>query len=150
MGLTLSCASLLLSSPLLLYGQAYLHITSLTKIATTHAIWSPFWGIPRGSQLSLLVSPTNFVLRTKLENRGHPCYFPNLRKIPISNEALNMAPSGLHKAPAASITNSTETLSYPADLEHFNFLISFSIVLGSTGVKFETGGCGRPSINYVC
>ena len=48
-------------------------------------------------------------------------------KIPISNEELNMAASGLHKIPAASLTSFTETLSYPADLEHFNSLISFSV-----------------------
>ena len=54
-------------------------------------------------------------------------------KIPYSNEDLNMAASGLHKISAASLTNFTETLSCPADLEHFNFLISFSIVLGSIG-----------------
>ena len=54
-------------------------------------------------------------------------------KIPISNEELNMAARGLQKIPAASFTNNfTETLSYPADLEHFNFLIPFSICFWGT------------------
>ena len=53
-------------------------------------------------------------------------------KIPISNEELIMTASGLHRIPAASLTNCTETLSYHADLEQFNFLISFSIMLGLT------------------
>ena len=44
-----------------------------------------------------------------------------------------MAASGLQKIPATSFTNCTETLSYPAGLEHFSFLVSFSLLLGSSG-----------------
>ena len=49
------------------------------------------------------------------------------------NVELNIAASGVLKVPAASFSNFTRTFSYPADLEHFNFFISFSIALGSTG-----------------
>ena len=60
-----------------------------------------------------------------------------------------MAATGLHKIPAASFTNFTETLSCPADLEHFNFLIFFSIVLGSTGKNSKGGAMEGPlSITY--
>ena len=48
-------------------------------------------------------------------------------KIPFLNEELNIAASGLHKISAASFTNCTEILSKPADLLHFNLLISISI-----------------------
>ena len=68
-------------------------------------------------------------------------------KITFSNEELNMAASGLHKISAASLTNFTETLSYPADLEHFNFLISFSIVLGSIGSPCFLGVCIQAILN---
>ena len=65
LGLTLSCASFLLFRSLILDGQADLHITSAKQIVTKHAIWSPFWGIPRGSQLSLFVSPNNLALNAR-------------------------------------------------------------------------------------
>ena len=47
-------------------------------------------------------------------------------KIPILNKELNIAVSSLHKSFAASFTNCTEILSYPADLLYFNSYISFS------------------------
>ena len=68
-------------------------------------------------------------------------------KIPISNEELNMAASGLHKIPAASLTNFTETLSYPADLEHFQLFDFFFDSAWINRMKFETRGCRRPFIN---
>ena len=54
-------------------------------------------------------------------------------KVPISNEELNIAVNGLLKILAASFSNFTEILSYPADLEHFSFFISFYMVFGPTG-----------------
>ena len=54
-------------------------------------------------------------------------HFPTCQeKILVSNEELNMAAcSLLHKIPAASFTNFTENLSYPAYYEYTSFLFLF-------------------------
>ena len=50
--------------------------------------------------------------------------------MPLLKEALNIIASGSDKISAASLTSLADILSYPADLEHFKFFISLSVVLG--------------------
>ena len=51
-------------------------------------------------------------------------------KMPLLKDTLNIISSGLDKISAASLTSLTDILSFSADLEHFKFFISLSIVLG--------------------
>ena len=54
-------------------------------------------------------------------------------KIRISNDEFNISASGLFKTHDAPCTNFTETLKYPADVEHFHLLVSFSTVFRLLG-----------------
>ena len=70
-------------------------------------------------------------------------------KTPLSREELKIAASGLDKISAASFASLTGILSCPAALEHFNLLISFSIILGSTLWNSKPVSTGSPSLGRI-
>ena len=89
-------------SPLVLNGQANLHITLLKLFVTAHAIWSPFRGIPKAENLACSYPEQVSFCRTKeavlfkiKQNILGNSYFDFTESIPrlIFREANHSVPS---------------------------------------------------------